>query len=293
MNGISIIIPVRNNEDVLGECLYSVLNQSLLDYEVIVVDNDSVDKTKAIILSFMEKDKRVRYVYAPCASRGRARRAGVEVSCGEIIVMTDADCVVPYQWVEELTAPMIKGKECVVMGNEQDLIRNYWTFMQQEGSQEFLGQHVYETHYINHLDTKNFAIRKECLDKAGGFNPNVANFEDFELKIRLRKKGYKIYFLESLSVGHRHPDSLIKMFIKKMDQGFWLTHIYKMHKMFLKEYSEEMIKSINIVNFLAFFPWLFILGFKKGYKKAVYEAISGTAWRLGIIAARAKPMSIL
>ena len=282
---ISIIIPTYNGEATLRKCLGSVLNQNFKDYEVVIVNNNSNDKTKNIILEFQRIDNRIKYIFEPHKGRGKARNAGIRESKGKIIVMTDSDCLVPKNWIKNIIKPIISDKEDIVQGNEEDLIGNYWTKMQQKANCRFFSERVYNTHYINHVDTKNFAIKKEVLEKVGFFDNTLKNFEDFDLKVRLKKKGYKIYFFKSLKVKHHHRDNFLSLVKRRFNQGYWITKIYFKHKSFFNETEDEMVKSLQLTNFMLFFPWLFLVLLKKGISTFFFELITGVAWRIGIFCA--------
>jgi len=282
---VSVVIPVYNGEKTLRQCLNSVLNQTYKNYEIVVVDNNSTDNTKKIIKSFESENKKVKYVFEVIVGRGAARNVGINAAIGEIIVMTDADCVVPYQWINKITRPITKGNEFIVQGNEFDIIDNYWTRMQQQFNQKFLMDSVYDVNYIDHLDTKNFAIKKEVLISINMFNEYIKNLEDFELKIRLKKNKYKIFFLKNLKVKHYHKDNFRDLFERRIEQGYWITVIYKIHKKYLKRNDEKMIKSISLFDFIIFFPRILIFALKHSPKSTFFEFITQIAWRSGIMLA--------
>lgn len=118
---VSAIIPVYNGSRTFSQCLGSVLNQTYSNYEVIVVNNNSTDETERIIKEFAVIDRRVKYIFEGYRSRGAARNAGIQAAGGEIIAMTDADCVVPHDWLSELIKPIVLENETAVMGFEEDL----------------------------------------------------------------------------------------------------------------------------------------------------------------------------
>ncbi|MFH1316289.1 MAG: glycosyltransferase [Candidatus Woesearchaeota archaeon] len=196
---ISVVIPAYNSEKTISKCLSSLLNQSYDNYEIIVVDNNSKDSTKDIINHFKSKSKKIKMVFEPFVSRGAARNAGISASKGKIIAMIDSDCIAPKEWIEKITFPIRKHKETVVQGNETDHIKNYWTGMEQEFNNEFLQKNRYGR-YIDHLDTKNCAFKKNIFKGIGPFNKHIKNIEDFELKVRINKKGIKVFFLKILAV---------------------------------------------------------------------------------------------
>ncbi len=99
---VSIVVPVFNGEKKLEANLNSILDQTYKNYEVIVVDNNSQDKTKEIIFEFNKKDSRFRYFFEEIRSRAVARNTGIYFSSGEIIVMIDSDCVAPVDWLDKI-----------------------------------------------------------------------------------------------------------------------------------------------------------------------------------------------
>jgi len=104
---VSIIIAARNEENVLPSCLEALgrltYPRSLLD--VVVVDDGSTDRTAAILRESAGHHSFLRYISAPQGGplRGKvnALAHGIDASHGEILLFTDADCLVPPGWVEE------------------------------------------------------------------------------------------------------------------------------------------------------------------------------------------------
>jgi len=279
---ISVIIPVYNGERTLGKCLRSVLDQSYKNYEVILVDNNSTDGTKRIIERFQSENMNLKYVFESEKGRGAARNTGIRNAKGSIIAMTDSDCIVPFDWLGEITEPIRKNKELIVQGAELDYIGNFWTEMQQEFNKKFVDGAVYGM-YVDHLDTKNFAIKKEILLKLGMFNALIGNLEDFELKVRVKKRKYKIFFNPECKVSHVHRESFSKLFLRRIDRGYWATRIYLLHSRFFKKNPEEMVKSMNVVYFFAFFPWIVFYSLKNEAKHSLFEFVTGVAWRVGVL----------
>lgn len=93
---LSVIIPVYNAGEYLRECLDSVLAQSLLELEIICVDDGSTDGSAGILKDYAEKDRRVRVLRQENAGAGAARNLGIDSACGEFVAFIDAD-----DWVEK------------------------------------------------------------------------------------------------------------------------------------------------------------------------------------------------
>jgi len=276
---VSVIIPVYNGEKTVSQCLDSVLRQTYSNYEVIVVDNNSTDKTKKIIGEFQKKYKNLFYFFEPINSVGRARNLGIKNSKGEILCFTDCDCILPLNWIEDLTEQIISGEEKVVAGSEKNLAENYWTKQIQKNNYLF-EQRVFENNYIENLDGKNFAIEKNLMLKVI-FDSDIKMLDDFDLYMRLKKLS-KVRFLPEVRVGHYHRSSMIKFIRTVFIRGFWAFNIYK-------KYSKEERKNVAMLESFSFeknviFPfWLAKQILTKNPADSFYITISEFSWRAGII----------
>ncbi len=96
MSKISIIIPVYNGEKYLGKCLDSIANQTLLDIEIIVVDDGSTDSSRALIKRYAENDKRIKYETQINQGPSVARNKGIKMAISKYIAFVDCD-----DWIEK------------------------------------------------------------------------------------------------------------------------------------------------------------------------------------------------
>ena len=87
----SIIIPTFNRAHVISKTISSVINQSFIDWELIVVDDGSQDNTKEVIYNYMQSDSRIKYVYQKNQERSVARNNGIDNSRGKYICFLDSD----------------------------------------------------------------------------------------------------------------------------------------------------------------------------------------------------------
>ncbi len=101
---VSVIIPVYNVEKYLGECLDSILGQTLRDIEVLCVDDGSTDGSARILGEYAARDARVKLFSSPHAGAFRAREVGVKAATGEYIYFMDADDVLASDAFERLCA---------------------------------------------------------------------------------------------------------------------------------------------------------------------------------------------
>ena len=106
---ISIIVPVFNVEDYLRPCLDSILNQSLSDFEVILVDDGSTDHCGAICDEYAEKDDRVSVIHQSNGGLYAARNSGLDVATGEYILFVDSDDQIHPAMLQTLYEALLSG----------------------------------------------------------------------------------------------------------------------------------------------------------------------------------------
>ena len=96
----SVIVPVYKVEAVLPRCIESILNQTITDFELILVDDGSPDGSGAICDAYAERDSRIRVIHQQNGGVSRARNAGLDAAQGEYIVFVDSDDYVDVNYLE-------------------------------------------------------------------------------------------------------------------------------------------------------------------------------------------------
>ena len=99
---VSIIIPTYKMEEFLSECISSVLNQTLEDIEIIIVDEGDLDECRAIIDRFEQKDCRIITIHEKNGGYGIAVNKGINLAKGEYIGIVEADDFVDKNMFEDL-----------------------------------------------------------------------------------------------------------------------------------------------------------------------------------------------
>lgn len=99
---LSIIIPIYNVELYLDRCMKSVLNQTLKDIEIILVDDGSPDNCPVMCDAYAEKDSRIKVIHKPNGGLGLARNSGLELASGKYIAFLDSDDFVDLDFYESL-----------------------------------------------------------------------------------------------------------------------------------------------------------------------------------------------
>lgn len=181
---ISVVIPALNEEKNIGACLKSVLQQDYpkSDYEVIMVDAKSEDKTREIA-----KKMGVKVLISKVRNIGSQRQMGANASHGEIMMFIDSDSTAYPGLLRELDN-LFKDQKVVAMQGKI-MIQGPNLF------ERLIGIHVYNLALallapIGKFATgSNIAIRKSTLDEIGGFDVKKVSAEDIDLLDKARRKG--------------------------------------------------------------------------------------------------------
>ena len=125
---ISVIIPVYNEEKVIGSCLESLAKQTYKDLEIIVIDDGSTDKSVAIIENSKLKIANLLLLKQKHVGPGAARNLGASKAKGDILVFVDADMEFEPDFVGKLIAPIVAGKSIGTFSKDEYLLNknNVW-----------------------------------------------------------------------------------------------------------------------------------------------------------------------
>ncbi|MFB4350031.1 glycosyltransferase [Microbacterium sp. CR_7] len=122
MPAVSVVIPMHNAERHIKDTLESLASQSLLDFEVIVVDDGSTDRSVKIVESFVNSDRRFRLIDGPAiGSAGAARNTGLGIARGEYLGFLDADDLYAPSMLEKLYAKAKSDRADVVLSGYSTL----------------------------------------------------------------------------------------------------------------------------------------------------------------------------
>jgi glycosyltransferase involved in cell wall biosynthesis len=191
---LSFVIPAYNEEACIGKCLSSVLQEkerSGLDVEVIVVNNNSTDRTKDVARSFPS----VHVIDEPQKGIVKARQAGYREARGDIIANVDADNILPEGWMKRAFSEFSRNSDLVALSGP--LV--YYDLPRIVNMQvKFFYSLGYMTHLFNRFILKkgamlqggNFVLRKSALDAIGGFNTSIDFYgEDTDIACRICEVG--------------------------------------------------------------------------------------------------------
>lgn len=127
---VSIVIPVRNEQETIRVLLEDILRQSYEDFEVIVVNDHSEDKTAELVTPFVLTDPRFYILQNSGQGKKSALTCGIQASKGEIIITTDGDCRVPQNWVRGMLFEFQNSNTQFVFGGVRLLHDSFFSNLQ-------------------------------------------------------------------------------------------------------------------------------------------------------------------
>lgn len=205
---VSVIVTSKNEADVINDLLGSINKQTYKDKEIILVDNDSSDKTVAIV----KKYKGIK-VYNSGPERSAQRNYGAKKAKGEFLLFLDADMKLTPNVIKECVEKIRSTKSIGgVAIPEQSIAYLFWEKVK-----------AFERSFYNEkgdpvTDAARFFPKKVFL-KAGGYDETITGPEDWDLPETIREMEYKIERITEKIYHRERATSLTTLFKKKFYYG--------------------------------------------------------------------------
>ena len=230
---VLVVIPTKNAGKTLEKCLQSVCALDYPNYDVVVVDANSTDRTHEIVKRF----KKVKLVVEPLTIAG-AYNYALRKFKHLIFALTDADCIVPKNWLK-LLVPQVKG-DVAAAGGFYKTAPDSNIFSRLVGL-EFDARSKRFSEYVSRLNTGNLVISRDIALKIGGFDEILGAHQDADFGYTLRKNNYKMRYVSEADVYHYHRSSLGSFFKQQYWYGKEMPKVYFKHR--------KMIKGDHITSF--------------------------------------------
>lgn len=196
----SVIIPTYNRQELLLKTLNSIISQNNIspaEFELVIVDNGSKDKTEEVVASFADKNGQTSIVYVRLKRNygaDFARNIAVLKSRGKLLAFTDDDCIVPTDWLFEFRRELDNDPEIAGVGgfkiprSTREHLDIYHRFLMWN---HFLSPHVrtkYPSVLYNRCGlTANVCYRRKTFKSLGGFNLYFKHGGFIEFEVRAHK----------------------------------------------------------------------------------------------------------
>jgi glycosyltransferase involved in cell wall biosynthesis len=211
-NSISVVVCTYNRAAKLPVTLKSLLGMNVpagVEWEVVCVDNNSTDDTPNVIEAFgRESTVPVRYVFEPLQGLAAARNAGLGAARGDIIAMTDDDCIVDPGWLAEICAEFASDPELGILGGRVELFNpEDLPLTVRTGRDRFAV--TWDTLFSG-IAGCNMAFRRTVVSAVGPFDPEfgagakLKSAEDVDFIYRVLRSGIKAIYVPTVLLYHDH-----------------------------------------------------------------------------------------
>lgn len=232
MATVSVVIPAFNSAKYIGEAIQSVLDQSQLPSEIVVVDDGSTDNTREVAQKYP-----VKYIHQGNAGPSAARNTGISNSNGEFVAFLDADDL----WIPHKLAIQLKAfKEHPEAGFSFSTVWNLYTgdnpsiskapyyppqlesWLRETGSSgEGACGSAYELLlHKNCVATSSMVVRRSLIEQAGVFDVRLRGCEDYDYWIRLARLSPAVFIKQPTSRYRIVDDGLSGMWQARFDRFY-------------------------------------------------------------------------
>jgi len=204
---VSIVVPTYNAEDTIGPLLDSLLKLDYPEYDIIIVNDGSKDRTREIVERYP-----VRLINQPNRGASAARDAGLRTASGEIVAYVDSDVAVTPDWLKRLIGPFTDPTIAATTGRTVFLRNEKCASWMR--SMDIERRNAHRKTYTRLANGPNAAFRREILLEVGGFNPRWYHAEDTEVSYRIWKLGHRIQYVPE-AVVHHVPEEDWRTYLRK------------------------------------------------------------------------------
>ena len=210
---ISVVMPVYNCERYVAHAVESILAQTLVDFEFVIIDDGSTDKTPEILRRYAARDPRIRLVSRPNRGLVASLNEGLALARGELVARMDADDIAFPQRFERQIAFLRDHPDVVCVGSAtleideagRELVVTAYPLHDEEIQECLLKG-------CSTLFHPTAMIRREAVISVGGYREEMKHGEDYDLWLRLGERG-RLANLEEVLLRYRiHPGSKTERF---------------------------------------------------------------------------------
>ena len=217
----SIIIRCYNEEQHIGRLLSGIIQQTVKDVEIILVDSGSTDATLSIASRYPTK---VVYIAPEEFSFGRALNVGCEAATSEYIVNASAHVYPVYNdWLERLLAPFVDSQIALVYGKQ--LGNEITKFSEHQILAKWFPDHSNLDQDHPFCNNANAAIRRKLWEKMP-YNEELTGLEDLDWAKRVMNEGYHIAYAADADIMHVHNETPMRIYNRYRREAIALKRIY-------------------------------------------------------------------
>lgn len=191
---ITVIIPSFNSANLVSDAIRSVLSSNLHEVEIVIINDGSTDNTAEVITTYLS-DKRIKYIEQSNRGLAGARNTGIENANGEYLVFLDADdLILPNKLLVQRKFLDENPAFDIVYSKSEWFIEDDFNNTREVRFPVYTGEVIQYLIYGNFIHVNSVMVRKDAVIKAGLFDENLRELEDWDLWLRMALNGSKFGF---------------------------------------------------------------------------------------------------
>ena len=235
---VSIIMPAYNAEKYILESIDSVIAQTYKSWELIVVDDGSVDSTSVVVRNF--KDRRVKLIEQINSGVSKARNSGIENAKGEYITFLDSDDLWEKYKLEVQVSYMLNNPSVILSYTDYVSFINDGERVKNKQLYPFKIKSLKDRILVfNFIATLTVMVKSKILKDVGGFDIDLFGPEDWDLWIKISKMGGIGHIEKKLSLYREHEGGISKNKKRQLEEEYkiLLRHVLAQDNEKLRKYA--------------------------------------------------------
>ena len=230
---VSVIVPGYNEENVLENCVHSIMDSDYPSLEVILVDDGSTDSTPVIMQRLSSQYNAIRFIHQQNQGKGAALNTGIAHSRGEILMFVDSDGLFSRSTIRHMLSGFDSRSVGAVCGDDRpvnlDRVQTCLLALISHVGTGLVRRALTMLHCMPIVSGNVGAFRRDVLEKTGYFNTETVG-EDLELTWRVHKHGYVVNFVPDALVYAESPSTIAGLWKQRVRWARGLLQTTWMHR---------------------------------------------------------------
>lgn len=263
---VSVIMSVYNEEEIVMDAIESILNQTFKNFEFIIVNDGSTDKTPEILENYTKKDKRIKIITnSKNIGLTKSLNKAIKQARGKYIARMDADEISfkhrfekQVEFLERNFDIALVGSFTKIVNKKNGKILNFKPFLDYQSIKKAM-------FFSNQFSHSSVMLRRDIIQELGGYNEDFIFAQDYELWLRIMQKWKIVNIPKFLGVDYRR------------EKGIGETKRRKQIYFGNKAKINAIRQGIYPLYYIIFLPWPFISilipdRIKKLLKKIIFQS---------------------
>lgn len=269
----SIIIPCYNIEKYISKTLESVFNQTFKDFEIILINDGSNDKTGEILDSYSNKDNRIRVIHKENEGVSEARNIGIRNATGEYIYFLDGDDLIENTLLERANE-VFKNNKIEIFSFGFNMVYEDGKIKRRYSEEEYNNQIINSKEFLSLFFNKkvgqhicSFIVKKDIIENKIFFTKGLERGEDLEFQIKMLLENVNLFYDKTPFFKYVSREGSVVQSKVKLNIFKFLEVLEK----FRKEIKDEKLKKDLEYFFITYYFYIVKEMAIKGYTEEVYN----------------------